>query len=482
MPRVTPSVANTLLVGWAVLVPFGDAGHSDGQAPDRSALIAALERLMATGEPQHTTHDDGQRLQLALDEAIAHGDREVERLAIRAASPLTASIDRPVASIHEPPSITFDATTVLGVKRAVPYTARLFASLDGGAYEQVAEVRSGKSVGRRIDALGLEEPVRPGLHVVRVRAELTFDATAGRTRPRIERRVLPPLSYAVFDPADQSSAPVQALVYGPASIPVREFDPQLGAEPLAAWLSGVISNRRSSGDSKPAWMSRYCHERTGEAGSRQRPTAICSVVYFSSHAGTGQLWFRTAEIRETETGVEWTPTAPARFEGLGLPDSGQMSEQLSALPSLIDAPPESRLVGDISISSSDIVVVPSATNPGASQDVTVTVRNVGLGALLKVGVNVVWGFDPQARGTSREFVVDIPAQSSTDLTLQVAFPTRHGYVMAHAMLVSAHAPPEWWSRDPTPFDACAIRIVNKHLAPAGFGNAISDATGCQRVQ
>jgi hypothetical protein len=202
------------------------------------------------------------------------------------------------------------------------------------------------------------------------------------------------------------------------------------------------------------------------------------VVYFSSHAGTGRLWFRTAEIRETETGVEWTPTAPARFEGLVLPDSGQMSEQLSALPSLIDAPPESRLVGDISISASDIVVVPSATNPGASQDVTITVQNVGLGALLKVGANVVWGFDPQARGTSREFVVDIPAQSSTDLTLQVAFPTRHGYVMAHAMQLNEHVPYEWWAPDPTPFDACAIRIVNEHLAPAGYRAAMAEATGC----
>lgn len=112
MPRVTSPFATALLVGWIVLVLFGAAGHSNSQETDRPALIAALERLMATGEPRHTTHDEGQRLQLAVDEAVARGDHELERLAIRAASPLTASISPPVGSIRELPKISFDASTV----------------------------------------------------------------------------------------------------------------------------------------------------------------------------------------------------------------------------------------------------------------------------------------------------------------------------------------------------------------------------------
>src|SRR5215204_4134370 len=77
------------------------------QASDRGALITALEALIATGEPRHTDHDAGQWLQFAVDEAIARGDREIERLAIRAASPLVAFVTPPVSSTRELLSIGF---------------------------------------------------------------------------------------------------------------------------------------------------------------------------------------------------------------------------------------------------------------------------------------------------------------------------------------------------------------------------------------
>jgi hypothetical protein len=472
-------LAIAFLIGCTASVLVGAADLSGKQDMDRAALVAALERLIVTGEPRHTTHDGGERLQLAVDEAIARGDREIERLAIRAASPLTASISPPVSSIHEPPSISFDASTVLRVKRAMPYTARLFASLDGGAFAHVRDLQSGKGTGGRIDVLGLKTPVKPGFHVIKVRAELRFDATESRMDSWIEQRILPPLYYAVYDPADQSSAPIRALVFGPASTPVREFDRQLGAEPFAAWLSGVLSKRQGPGDHRPHWQSQYCHERTSEAGSRQTPTALCSVVYFHSLVDIGQIWFRTAEIRKTGPGVEWAPIAPAKFEGVVLPSRGQVSQQLSALPSLLDPAVETRPSGDISISSSDIVVVPSAPQPGVPADVSVTVRNIGLSDLHKVAVDVTWGSDLKVRGTSRTFVVDVAAQESANLTLQAAFPTVYGYVLAHSMQVSEHSPHERWTPDPTPENACALRIVNERLAPVGYLAELVEASGCR---
>jgi hypothetical protein len=477
MPRLTSPFANALVVGWTALVPFAAAGHANSQDTDRTALIVALERLIATGQPHHTTHDEGQRLQLGVDAAIARGDHEIERLAIRASSPLTASIDRPVASINEPPSIEFDARTVLRVNRAVPYTARLFASLDGGAYVRVSEVRSGETDGGRINALDLQTAEEPGFHVIELMADLTF-GTKGRTPAWIERRMLPPLSYALYDPVKEASAPVQALIYGPASTPVHEFDPKLGADSFAAWLSRLLSKRRGPQDTGPEWLSQYCHERTSEVRSRQKPSAICSVLYFQWQSNIGQIWFRTAEIRETEHGVEWTPTAPAQFEGLVFPGWGVVSQQLSALPSLLNAAPGSRPTGDISISPSDIVVQSSDVEPGVPAEITVTVRNVGVIDLPKVQVNVIWGSDPKVRGVSRTFVVDVAADKSADLTLRATFPTVYGYVMAHAMEMSDHSPYEWWSIDPTPFDACMIRIINEHLAPAGFRMAMTGVTGC----
>ena len=54
----------------------------------RARLVQALEALIATESSGHTTHDDGEWLQLAVTDSIRRGDREIERLAVRAAAPL----------------------------------------------------------------------------------------------------------------------------------------------------------------------------------------------------------------------------------------------------------------------------------------------------------------------------------------------------------------------------------------------------------
>ena len=66
---------------------------------ERARLVAALERLITTGEPRHTNHDEGEWLQHAVDEAIGRGDRGIERLAIRAAAPIVARVSR-LAAAH----------------------------------------------------------------------------------------------------------------------------------------------------------------------------------------------------------------------------------------------------------------------------------------------------------------------------------------------------------------------------------------------
>jgi hypothetical protein len=38
---------------------------------DRAKVVAALERLIVTGEPRHTDHDEGQWLQREVDAAFA---------------------------------------------------------------------------------------------------------------------------------------------------------------------------------------------------------------------------------------------------------------------------------------------------------------------------------------------------------------------------------------------------------------------------
>jgi hypothetical protein len=461
-----------------LLACLGSAAPADGQVTDqdsnRSAIIAALETLMATGEPRHTAHDEGQRLQLAVDAALSRGDAEIERLAVRAATPLIASVTRPINAIHDLPSIEFSANDVLRVRRPVPYTARMFASIDGGDFTFVEVVESGKGHAGRIDTMLPEPATRQGFHVIRLRAEMEFGKEG--SSPWTESRTLAPLFYVIYDPASNASASVRALVYAPASTPAKEFDPRLGDEPFAVWLSGVLSARHNARDFAPEWWSDYCDERTEEAGRKTAPTAICAVVGFQSRGEIGQLWFRTADIRETERGIEWVPLSPARFEGMTLnhtPDTGG----LAALPSLLDTAPESRPGGDISILPDDIVLTSAPPTSEAPADVAVTVRNIGQTDLQKVLVMIAWGVDANARPTNRQFVVDVPAQGTAAIKLQVAFPNGYGFVMAQASTLGEHSPAGTWTPDPTPDDDCAMRIVNAKLAPPRYRATLLEATG-----
>lgn len=457
--------------------PHIAAGQAASPQSDRQALVAALESLIATGEPRHTSHDEGEQLQHAVDAAIARGDTEVEALAIRAASPLTASIGVPVSSTREPASITFDTSTVLRVRRALSYSARVFASVDGSEFVFLRAVRSGKGEGGSIGAVLPKAATLPGFHVLRVKAELTFAAATGAA-PWTETRILRPLTYAVYDPAVEAEGPFRALVYGPSSTPVRDLDPLLGDEPFAVWLTAILSARREDADPPPDWMSHYCDERTSEAGSRLAPTAICSVVYFQARGGIGQVWFRTADIRETPRGIEWVRAAPPRFEGMVIQHSAADSRMLSSLPALLETAPESRPIGDVSIVPGDIIVSQPPPQAGGLADVTVTVRNVGEGDLHKALIHVVWGTDPKGRGTTRQFVVDIPAQGSTEIRLQARFPSGYGFVMTHGMQIGEHTPQHIWAPDPTPHDACAIRIVNPRLAPPRYTESLVEGSGC----
>lgn len=450
-------------------VPSTAASQDD----NRRGLAAALETLIATGEPRHTTHDEGEWLQLAVDAAIARGDHEIERLAVRAASPLTVWVTRPVSSTADLPTIEFNAQNALRVPRPIAYTARIAVSVDNGAFVLLkTKVASGQSPGTRIDMLP-RPAAAPGFHVVRLSAQLRFGSGASGWS---ETRTLPPLYYAIYGAGGDSTPAIQALVYRPASTPVREFDPLLGDEPFAAWLSDVLSTRSQNTESRLHWLSQYCDERTGEAGIHSAPTAICSVVSFALGRDIGQIWFRTAEIQETDQGIEWVPLPAPQFEAVMLEGAAQQ-RRLSSLPSLLATLPGSRPVGDVSITPKDIVLSPAEPIPGGFAATTVTVRNVSSGDLHKVHVSVTFGVDPATRGATRQFVVDIPAQQSVDLKLDVAFPNGYGFVMAHALQLTEHSPSGDGIYDPTPLNACAIRVVNGHLASATYLETLLEAAG-----
>jgi hypothetical protein len=387
-------------------------------------------------------------------------------------SPLTVSISAPISSNRDLPSIEFHASDVPRANNAVLNSARVVASVDGADYVPVGVFQPGTGRGGRIDTVLPRLAIEPGFHVVQLAAELRFRPRQIDAPSWTEQRALQPLAYALYDPVAQDSAAIRELVYGPRSVPVHELDPALGDEPFAAWLSGVLSERRTAGDSGPQWTSRYCDQRT-ENGPISLPTTICAVVYFRSCTAPGEIWFRTAEIRETDRGVEWVPAVPLRFEGLVV-DHSVESHALSSLITLLDTAAESRPVGELAILPEDILIAPPAPKAGALTDVTVTIRNIGLADFFKAAVDVTVGTDP-TRSTVRQFVVDIPARESIALKLQVLFATGYGFIMVHGRPSSERTPSSSIS-DPK-HNACALRVVNARLAPARYGQTLLEMAG-----
>ena len=230
--------------------------------------MRALQALIASGPKGHATHDDLEWLQLEITDAIKRRDAAIERLAIRAASPLRARIVRPVSGSDSATHIEVDAQKVLTVPRPVRYTARIFASLDGAEFVRLGDVQSENSDHFRVtEALG-PAAVVPGFHTVQVRAQLVFGRTDSTTS-WTETRELPRLFYAVYDgKPSAASMEVRALLEGPGAVSARHFDPDLDDVPFNAWLVNTLSARGGNRDNAGAmWRSQVLQraDRRGPA-------------------------------------------------------------------------------------------------------------------------------------------------------------------------------------------------------------------------
>jgi hypothetical protein len=472
-PRVVPLLLAILLV------PAAGSAQTPAGPLDRAGIVAALETLMISGEPRHTDHDLGQRLQEAVAAAIAGGDRDLERLAVRAAAPLIVTVTRPVSPVSDLPFLSIDSFDTLRLPRPVAYRARVFASLDGAPEALVATVESG-SGGRvtRVPVLFGERAAVPGVHTLRLRADLTFAKAWGQAG-WTETRLLPSAFYALYLPDDEATAGLRSLVTGPAETRGSAFDSALGDEPVGTWLRRILDTHGAADRDGPDWRSEECTERTAEAGTRTPVRSICAVGAFLAVGRIGEVWFRTAEVREGPGGAEWVTLSPPRFDGLVLGEASVETERLSNLPWLLDTPAESRPIGDVSVLPQDITVSPAADDRPGRFEVIVDVRNTGSGDLLKTRVSIAWVTALTARGASRSFVVDIPAHGSVRLSTGIDLPAGYGLVMVDGMQLSEHMPAGQWVPDPTPEDSCAVRIVNPAVAPDGYLAEIKRlAEGC----
>ena len=435
----------------------------------RTGLIAALEKLMMVGEPRLTSLDDGQLLQLDVDDAIRNGDTEIERLAVRASAPLFAAVSKSLIEVGQPASIGIGHRQVLEVPRPVPFEAIIHIAVDGQDYEEAGTLNSSK--GSSVTAELPEQALGVGAHHIRVKARMTF---GGEQSPRwTEERQLPDVTYAVYDPRSPGTG-LGPLLFAPATMSAAVFDETLPDVPIGKWLAGVLE--RAEARRAVEWTTQFCMERTRNVvwpGTREGD--ICAVGWFEAKGDHFRTWFRTGSVRFTETGPVWRVEPPS-FEGIDTSGSGTALTTLSALPALLDAPRESWPVADLAIAATDIMVETSQPDWAI---VTVTVRNNGPVAVHRAQVIVSAGNDPASRPIPpRVLTVDVPGNGSADVTMGTRPPGPYFFVVAQAIHISDMSPHDTWTFDPTPLDACAFRLVNARLAPAEYVRSIEGSSGC----
>jgi hypothetical protein len=429
--------------------------------PYRDDAVRMLQRLIDTGSPVDNEHDDGQWLQAVVKYADQMRDREIEHLAIRAAYPLRVRVTRPVSTVAAPTGIEIFSYKVLELRRAVPYSASIEASLDDGPYVDLGSQSSGSNRSFRLEQLG-DGALRPGAHYVRLRARLVFGDPGEPFYS--EERDLAPIAYALFDDElGGQGADARRFIYSPAALTAFDIDPLLPSQPLLHWLVRVLGTRGEIADPR-IWTSRYCSELTREQHAAHQTGGLCTVIHFQRDGWIGQLWFRTGDVEVSETGAGWYSLERPSLEALFLSD-GRATSRLSALPALLEQPNEER-PADRSLSIPDIVVTPTVPQRGGPAKVTVTVHNSGEITLQNVLIELVV-VDGLIGATQRWFVIDIPAFGSQSVSIEDSFSNGYGLVFA-LPFIKGHGLAQDVVIGPPLDGTCAIRLVNAAAAPRDY--------------
>src|SRR5262245_7995909 len=264
------------------------AAAAESRDGNRNAAIAALERMIETGEPHHASHDDGELLQRAVNAVLAQRDEEVELLAIRASAVVRAQIGRPVIASDETVPLWISARVALTLPRPIAFRAHLTASLDGGKTVQLGSVNSDHTTFDLTSALPWTARL-PGAHHLRLRALLTFEGGHGALVPQPEYRDLPELVYAVYDRQQDMFGTARLFLMSPASVSAQQFDNRLPDMPLALWLNSILVARGGEPIGEFDWRISFCDERTREPGLPSRRLDLCSVFHFQLGFMLGQI-------------------------------------------------------------------------------------------------------------------------------------------------------------------------------------------------
>ena len=448
-----------LLVTLTISSPATPQTAADG--PDRIRLTAALERLIDTGEPRHTSHDEGEWLQAQVERAVARNDTAIVDLARRAAAPIVVRVTAPVSPTTEPFVLTVMTRAVLTVRPAADYRAEIWLSFDGGEWTRLGVVSPDRETSLQVPP----EAVNAGVHHARVSARMTFSPESG-LEPEV--RSLPDVFFARYDPAINVRHDARLLVASAIDISAHRLDARLPDLPFGLWLQTLALSHGGQFDER-FWRTAFCEERVAEAGVRPDGRNICALVDFMVAGAVGRIWIRTGRIEASSGGVRWLVEVP-EVEGMLM--GGIEFRSVSLLPELLATPREAWPSGDVSIAPEEI----SLTVAKQTVRITAQVRNIGGEPLHDVHVTIAMATGNE-RGQSLARVVDIAPYGATPIEAELPLNNRYATVMIQAMQLGEHAPHESWIPDPTPENSVAFRIVNPRAAPAGYADWIRSQCG-----
>jgi hypothetical protein len=447
----------------ALAIPAAAGAQAGPDAVDRGRVIAALETLAMTGEPGHSSHDEGEWLQAQVNRAVARNDTEIVRLASRAAAPLVVRVTAPVSATTEQFVLTVLTRPVLTVMPAADYSAEIWISSDGGEWTRLGVVRPGGESGLQVLP---PEAVNAGVHHAHLRAHVTFSPESG-LEPEV--RSLPDVFFARYDPAINVRTDARLLVASAISMPARRLDGALPDLPFGLWLHALVLSHGGQFD-EGSWRTAFCEERVAEAGIRPDGRSVCALIDFMAAGAIGRIWIRTGRIEVSGGDVRWLVEAP-EVEGMMM--GGVEFRSLSLLPELLVTPREAwPSSGDVSVAPEEISLIVGKQ----TVRVTAQIRNIGGEPLHGVHVSIAMATGRE-RGQLLARVVDLAPNSATPIEAELPLNNRYATVVIQAMQLGEHAPHEAWTPDPTPGNSVAFRIVNPQAAPAGYADWIRSQCG-----
>lgn len=441
------------------------------QGWDRVPLSEALERLIATGEPRHVDHDEGQVLQAALTAALARADDpELRVLATRAAIPLIPTTGRPLSTVRDLPSVEVRAHRVLELPWSVRYTADIEGRVDSGAWRRLTNIDSDTAAGSTLDRLLPREGLEPGFHTLQLRARIQYQGKLPRGMARRETRTLPTQYYAIWNDTQTTypGAAVAAYVDRGRFASVAALEPGLPDVPLAIWLMRFPMKQGTD----IYWNTSWC-ENAQRTEPEHMPSDVCVVATFGTPAGPfADVWVRIGRLEREADPVRWTAAPPTLHAAyLHAPQRAPVS--LSMMAGLINTDPSQWPGPQIVVRDSDVVVMPDVPRPGQPTSVRVSVWNNGSAPAYGVRISIDAG--STERGLlSREFIRDIPAGDHVELQVAVPFTRPFGWVLVLPMPFADHA------EFPATTDEQAnghplLKVVNRDAMPTSLVAILCDA-------